>query len=138
MTPQRLGVALEAADVGSPVVERSLSVVAEGRMPEVVSEARRVDDIGVEPEGRRKLPADLGHLEGVGEAVAGVVGCDGRAQHLRLAGEPAECTRVHDARAIAGEVAATAGVVFREPALGILLRVLALGLNPHCGATPPR
>ena len=44
---QRLGVALEPADVGGPVVERSLTIVAKGRMPQVVSETRRVDDIRV-------------------------------------------------------------------------------------------
>ena len=43
---QGLRVALEAADVGGPVVERPLAVVPERRMPEVVAQARGVDDVG--------------------------------------------------------------------------------------------
>ncbi len=43
---QGLRVALEPADVLGPVVERSLAVVTERRMTEVMAEARGVDDVG--------------------------------------------------------------------------------------------
>src|SRR5690606_12419917 len=104
---QRLGVAFEAADIGRPVVERALAVMAVGRMPEVVREARRVVDVGVEAEVRGELATDLGDLEPVGEAVSGEVEAGGRAQHLGLDGEPAKRTRMQDAGPVAREIAAS-------------------------------
>ncbi len=78
--PQRLRVALEAADVLRPLGERPLAVVPERRMPEVVREAGGVDDVGCEAEASGELAAHLRDLERVREAVAGEVEPDGRAR----------------------------------------------------------
>ena len=67
---QGLRVALEAADVLGQPVQGRLPVVPERRVPEVVGEAGGVDDVGVAAEHPAQLPADLGDLEGVGQAVA--------------------------------------------------------------------
>lgn len=52
--PEGLGVALETSDARRPRVERALAVVPERRVPDVVGEAGRVDDVGVEVEARRE------------------------------------------------------------------------------------
>src|SRR5690606_25745286 len=68
--PQRLRVALEPADVHREVRERALAVVAERGVPEVVREARGVDDVRVAPERLADLAAHLRYLERVRESRA--------------------------------------------------------------------
>ena len=102
---QGLRVALEPADVGGDRVEHRLPVVAERRVPEVVGQAGRVDEVRVAPESGAELPSDLRHLERVGEPVAHEVvvpGCD----DLGLPGKPAQRGGVHEPRAVPGEVVA--------------------------------
>src|SRR5690606_10890776 len=99
---QGLGVALEAADVRRRERERPLTVVPEGRVAEVVREARGVDDVGVAAERLAELAAHLGDLEGVRQAGAHeVVGR--RSQDLGLVGEAAQGRGVYDARTVALE-----------------------------------
>ena len=145
---QRLRVALESADVGGPVVEGTLAVVPERRVTEVVVQARGVDDIRGEPQGRGELAADLRDLERVGEAVAGEVRGARRAQHLRLRREAAQRRRVQHAGAVAREVVTLRAVVLAVEALGI--RVVVPGgslrgvahrdgaVSRHCGPVRPR
>ena len=120
---QGLRISLETADVGGPVVERALAIVAERRVAEVMGEARGVDDIGVEPETVGELAADLRDLQRVGEAVAREVEAGRRAQHLRFGRQPAKRARVQHSAAIAGEVAAATRVLLRQPALPVRCRV---------------
>ena len=120
---ERLGVALEPADVVRPGGQRALPVVTEGRVPEVMGEAGAVDDIRIEPQVDRELAADLRDLERMGEPVAGEVEARGRAEHLRLDGEAAQGAGMQHAPAIAGEVAATVRVLLGQPALGVGLVV---------------
>ena len=152
--PQRLGVPLEAAEVLRPVVQRALAVVPERRVPEIVAEARGVDDVGGEPQRGRQLPPDLGHLEGVGEAVAGEVRGARRAQHLGLGRETPECGGMQDPGAIPREVIAQRPVALGMEALGIRLvvslrplrcdpdRARSAGhhsvVSRHCGRVPLR
>ena len=90
--PERLRVALEAADVSGQLGQRALAVVPERRVAEVVREAGRLDQVGVAADGHRHVAADLGDLEGVGEPVAGeVVGR--RADHLGLGGRAGAARR---------------------------------------------
>ena len=56
---QRLRVALEAPDVGGPLVEGAFTVVTERRVAEVVGEAGGVDDVGAAAQRRTELAADL-------------------------------------------------------------------------------
>jgi hypothetical protein len=138
-------VALEPADVERPVVERALAVVPERRMPEVVREARGVDHIGVEAQAVGELAAHLSDLERVRETVAGEVEARRGTQDLRLRGEAAQRARVQDAGAVAREIAATAGVLLRQPALGVrdavargAVRRRAAVINHHSCSTPLR
>ena len=124
---QRLRVALEAADVLGPVVERALAVVTERRVPEVVAQARRVDDVGRQAQRRRELAADLGDLERVGQAVAREVGGARRAQHLRLGGEAPQRRGVQHAGAIAREVVALRAVLLAMEARGVVVVVARAG-----------
>ncbi len=95
-----------------------LAVVAEGRVAQVVAEARGVDDIGRDAEGDRELTPDLCDLQGMRQAVAREVGCAGGAEHLRLRGEPAQRCGMKHPRAVAGEVVALGTVGLSEEALG--------------------
>ena len=112
---KRLGVALETADVRGPVVESPFAVVAEGRMTEVVREARSVDDVRVEAQTRCELASDLGDLEGMRQPVAGEVEAGSRAEDLGLRGETPESAGVQQPRPVAREVAAAARVLLGEP-----------------------
>ena len=102
--PQRLGVALEAADRVRHLVEGALAVVAEGRVAEVVGEACGVHDVGVAAERTAQFAPHLRHLEAVGEPGPDeVVGI--RGHHLGLGAEPAQRRGVQHPRPVALEVA---------------------------------
>ena len=118
-------------------VEGHLAVVPERRVAEVVGQAGRVDHVGVAAEGGPELPADLGHLEGVGEPVADeVVGVG--LQHLGLGGEPSQRGRVDHAGPVAGEVGAVGplerGVLAHPP---LPVRVGIGAHNSALYAAPP-
>jgi len=100
--PQRLRVALEAADGCGHLVERVLAVVPEGRVPEVVRQARDLDEVGVAAERGPELAPDLGALQGVGEPGAQEVALP-RSEHLGLGGPAAQRRRVQHARPVTGE-----------------------------------
>ena len=133
---QRLRVALEAADVGGPLVEGALAVVTERRVAEVVGEAGGVHDIRIQSQPHRQLAPDLRDLERVRQAIAGEVdGRGGGAQHLGLHGEAPQGARVQHAGAIAGEVAAAGRVLLGEPALAVGGAVAAGQLGAARSAT---
>lgn len=121
--PQRLGVAFEAAAVVGELVQRVFAVVAEGRVAEVVGEAGGLHEVGVAAEGCAQLPADLGALQGVGEAGAGAGVPGGGAalagrDDLGFTGESPERGGVQYAGAVALEGgAAGAFVGFGGPAV---------------------
>ena len=102
--PERLLVVPEAAAEALPerVVERVLARVPEGRVPGVVPEADRLDEILVQRQGARDDARDRGRLERVGHARAVVV-AGGVDEDLRLPLQPAEGLRVHDPVAVALE-----------------------------------
>jgi hypothetical protein len=79
-----------------------LAEVAEGGVPQVVSEGDGLGEVLVLPEGAGGGAGDLGHLEGVGQSNPVVVTL-GRHEHLGLVLEPAEGLRVDDAVAVALE-----------------------------------
>ena len=117
--PQRLGVALEAADAVRHLVEGRFAVVAERRVAEVVAEAGGVHDVGVAAQRAAQFAAHLGDLEAVGEPGADeVVGV--RGHHLGLRAEPAQRRGVQDPGAVALEVRAV-GALGRllDPAGGV-------------------
>src|ERR1700754_3558117 len=93
---QRLQVVLEAAVVLHARVERVLSRVPERRVPQVVRERDRLDEIFVEPQVARDRSRDLRDLERVrqprAEEIAFVIDED-----LRLVLEAPERRRVNDA-----------------------------------------
>ena len=83
-------------------VEHLLADVPERRVPEVVAEPDRLDEILVQPQRPRDRARDRGHLERVGEPRAVVVAAR-RHEHLRLVRQPAERLAVHDPVAVALE-----------------------------------
>ena len=93
----RLLVVPEAAPepTAEHVVERVFPGVAEGRVAHVVTEADRLDEILVQPEGARDDSRDRGRLEGMRHSRPVVVAARVD-EHLRLSLEPAERLRVHD------------------------------------------
>ena len=116
---QGLGVALEAPDGLRDLVQRRLAVVTEGRVPEVVGEARGVDDVGVAAESLAEFAAHLRHLERVGQPVTHeVVGA--RCDHLSLGRQPAQRRGVQDAGAVSleGRPARPLGWLGRPPFAG--------------------
>jgi hypothetical protein len=64
-----LSIALKAPGIRCPLGERSLAVVAKGWMADVVGQAGRLDNIGVNAEATSKLTANLGNFQGVRQAV---------------------------------------------------------------------
>ena len=82
------------------MVERLLADVAERRVPEVVAERDRLDEVLVERECTRDRARDLRDLEGVRQARSVVV-ASRRDEHLRLVIEPPERLAVDDPVAIA-------------------------------------
>ncbi len=100
--PQRLGVALEPAARVADLVERTLPVVPERRVAEVVGERGRLHDVRVAAQGAAEVAGHLGHLEGVRQPVADeVVGL--RTHHLGLRGQPPQRRGVHQPAAVALE-----------------------------------
>ncbi len=93
--PQRLQVVLEAAVGLHAAVQRVLTGVAEWRVPEIVCEADRLDQLLVQTETARHGPADLGDLERVGQPRAVVVALVVD-EHLRLVLEAPERGAVDD------------------------------------------
>ena len=122
-----LGVALEPSVGLHEPVEGALTGVAEGRMPDVVGQADRLDQIRIDPvvgpEERRsavepvaEAPADLGDLDRVGQPGAVEVVFPAE-KDLGLVLETAEGGRVDDAVAVDLEGAA---VLARPRRLGSL------------------
>ena len=102
--PQRVLVVVEAAAEAllQELVQRLLTGMAERRVPEVVPEPDRLDEVLVEPQRSRHPARDPGRLERVRQPRAVVVA--GRVdEHLRLVHEPPERLRVDDAVAVALE-----------------------------------
>ena len=105
-------------------VERFFAGVAERRMADVVDQRQRFDQIDVEVERAGDGAGDLRDFDGVGEAVAEVVGV-AAGEDLRLGFQPAKGAGMNDAIAVALKVvavgmrrsreAASAGVFRRAP-----------------------
>ncbi len=86
-------------------VEGFFSGVTEGRMTKVVDEGESLDQIGVEREFSGDGARDLRDFDGVGEAVAEMIGVAAR-EDLSFGFEAAEGTGMNDAVAVALEVVA--------------------------------
>src|SRR3954464_2836239 len=105
-------------------------------MAEVVCETGRLDDVGVAADRGRQVAADLRDLERVGQPVADEV-VAGRADDLRLRGQPAKGRRVHDPGSVAFEGRPVRPALLVEEARGVSLAV-DLGFHrsrPYCAAT---
>ena len=90
-------------------VERLLAGVPERRVPRVVAEPDRLDEILVQPQRARDDPRDPGRLERVGHPRAVVV-AGGVDEDLRLALQAPERLRMHDPVAVALERRAHVGI----------------------------
>src|SRR5882757_11180078 len=100
-----------AAALAQQLVERLLAGVAERRVPEVVAEPDRLDEVFVQPQRAPDAARDAGRLEGVRESGAEMVAL-GIDEHLRLVAEPAKRLRVHDPVAVALKRRAQAALFF--------------------------
>ena len=79
--------------------ERLLPQVSERRVPEVVPERDRLREVLVQPEGARRRPRDLRHVQGVRQPDPIVVALR-RQEHLCLVLQAAERLGVHDPVAV--------------------------------------
>ena len=113
-------------------VERFFAGVAEGRMADVVDQGQGFGEIDVEAERSGDGARDLRDFEGVGEAVAEVVGV-AAGEDLRLGFEAAEGAGVDDAVAIALKVVAVGMRGFGEAASAGVLDVHRVG-GQHGGS----
>ncbi len=100
------------AEAGHLAVEFLLAGMGEGRMADVVRQRQGFGEIFVETQDRGHGAGNLGNLDGVGEAVAEMVGKAGR-EDLRLGFQPAESAGMNDAVAIALEGVAVGMIGFR-------------------------
>ena len=101
-------------------VERLLACVAERRMPEVVTEPDRLDQVLVQPKRPGDAAGDAGGLERVRQPGADMVAL-GRDEDLRLVLEAPERLAVDDAVAVALEGRAQAAIgLVGEPSPGLV------------------
>jgi hypothetical protein len=108
------------------VIERSLTVVAEGRVTEVVGEAGRLHEVWVGTEGLRHLATDLRTLEGVRQPSPREVVLEGHVD-LGLGGKPTKRRRMQHARTVALKRGTPYALVrLGEPAI----EIVALRLPP--------
>jgi len=86
-------------------VESFFSGMPERRMPDVVDESQRFNQVDVQPELSSNGPRDLGHFQRMSEAIAKMIGMP-KCEDLRFIFEPAEGTRMDDAVPVALEIIA--------------------------------
>ena len=86
-------------------VQGLLACVPERRMPDVVDQSQRLDQINVQVQGARKSARNLRNLKRVGQPVAKVIGV-AAGENLGLGFEAAEGTRVDNPVTVALEVVA--------------------------------
>ncbi len=110
-------------------VERLFSGVAEGRMANVVDQGQRFDQVAVQSELGGDGTRDLRDFDGVGQAIAKVVGV-AAGENLGLRFQTSESPSVDDAVAVALKivavgmgrfgVAASAGIFYVDGVIGEL------------------
>ena len=123
---QRVEIVVEAVAVlAHGGVERFFAGVAERRMADVVDQRQRFGEIDVEAERSGNGAGDLRDFEGVGEAVAEMIGI-ARGEDLRFGFEAAESARMDDAVAVTREIVPIGMLRLREAAAA------------RCGARPWR
>ncbi len=108
---QRLPVVVEAAVVDHQAVEDLFTEVPERRVPQVVGQRQRLDQVLVEAQRPRDRAADLADLDGVGQPRAVVVALVVD-EDLGLVLEPAEGAAVDDPVAVALEGGAVVVLLF--------------------------
>ena len=86
-------------------IESFFSGMPERRMPDVVDESQRFNQVDVQPELSSNGPRDLGHFQRMSEAIAKMIGMP-KCEDLRFIFEPAESTRMDDAVPVALEIIA--------------------------------
>jgi len=108
-------------EAAQAAVEHLLAYMPERRMPEIVSQPDRLDQVLVQLQRARHPACDGGRLERVRHARAVVV-AGGIDEDLRLALQPPKRLRVHDAVAVALERRADAALVLFAEAAARLVR----------------
>src|SRR5579862_41366 len=125
---QSVNIVIEVgAEAGHLAVKFLLAGMSEGRMADVVREGERFGEIFVETQDRGHGTRDLGDFDGVGEAVAEMVGKAGR-EDLRFGFQAAEGAGVNDAIAVALE-----GVAIGMIGFGIAASQAVLNLEAKPG-----
>ncbi len=96
--------------------------MSEGRMPHVMNQRERLDEIRIQVQDFRDGARDLRDLDGVSQTIAKVVRI-AAGENLRLVFKPTECACVNDAIAVALKVIAIRVRRFRETSSARLLHV---------------
>src|SRR5438128_1918903 len=78
-----------SAVITKAAIQRTLSRMTEGRMPDIVHQSEGFSKICVQPKRRRSGTRDLCHLDGMGQPTAKVIGRPA-GEDLRLPGKASE------------------------------------------------
>ena len=113
---QRVEVVVEVlAVLRACAVELLFAGVAERRMADIVDQRERFGEIGIQMQRAGNGAGDLRDFEGVGEAIAEMVGI-ARGEDLRFGFEAAESARMDDAVAVTRVIVAIGMLRLREAA----------------------
>ena len=129
--PESLCVSFKPTERESPVVEGFLAVVPKGWVAQIVSQAGRVNEVGVEPQTRSDFATNLSYFEGMGEPVPGEIEACGRRQHLRFRSQSSKRAGVQQAPSIARKVGPFALSSFGERPFAI---EVGIAVTRHCGS----
>jgi len=110
---ERLAVVLESAVVGHQLVQRRLARVPERRVPQIVRQRNRLQEVLVEAQGPPERARDLRDLERVRQAGPEVIVLV-RHEDLRLEVEAAEGGAVDDAVAVSLEAGSVGVRIFAD------------------------
>jgi hypothetical protein len=108
-----LGVAFETTVLGGQLVEGTFAVVTVRRMPDVVGQAGKVNEIGIATQSDGHAAADLRHFQRMGQPGARRLALP-RPDDLRLVRQSAQRGAVQDPGPVAGEIGAVLGVGARQ------------------------
>src|ERR1700733_4313717 len=120
---KRVEIVIEAvASLAHSEIELLFARVAEGRVSDIVDESERFGQASVEPQGVGNCARNLSYLDGMGQAIAKMVGV-ASGENLRLGFQTAKGARVNYAIAIASVVVAVRMLRFGKAAPACALHV---------------
>ena len=129
--PQRVEIVVEAVAVLAHArIEPAFAGVAERRMPDIVDQRERLDQVGIEIERARHRARDLRHFDRVREPVAEMIG-ETHGENLRFRFQAAKRARMDHAVAVARVVVSVGMLRFRVAPAARPPHVHCVGCQRH-------